>query len=84
VTGSEAAARVYAKALFDIAADNRAADQTSDELHAVSSAIGGLDPELRGFFEMPQVRREDKQRVINLVFEGKVSRPVLGLLHDLI
>jgi len=81
---SEAAARVYAKALFNIAADSHTADQVSEELHGVSSAIGGLDPQLRGFFEMPQIRKADKQQVVNLAFEGKVSRPVLGLLHVLV
>ncbi len=81
---SPAAARVYARALFDIALDANAIDQVADELHAVSSAIDALDPEVRGFFVTPRLRREHKQRIIDSAFEGKVSRPVLGLLHVLI
>lgn len=81
---SQAAARVYAKALFDIAVEGEAVAQTSDELHAVWAAINGLDPDLQGFFQMPQLRREDKRHVINLAFEGKLGRPVLGLLNVLV
>lgn len=84
MTTPQAPARIYAGALFDIAVENRMVDQIADELRAVSSAIDGLDAQLRGFFEMPQIRKEDKQRVVNLAFEGKVSRPVLGLLHVLV
>lgn len=81
---SHAAARVYARALFDIGVDTGTVGTISDELHAVHNAIGELDPALRGFFTFPQFRREDKRRIINLAFEGKVSRPVLGVLHVLI
>ncbi len=77
---SQAAARVYAKALFDIGLAEQAVGRIYDDLHAVRAAIDGLDAELRAFFNMPQLRREDKRRVFNVAFEGKVGRPVLGLL----
>jgi F-type H+-transporting ATPase subunit delta len=77
---SHAAARVYAKALFDIGVEEQAVGAIYDDLHAVQAAIGGLDPQSRAFFLMPQVRREDKRRIFKLAFEGKVGRPVLGLL----
>jgi F-type H+-transporting ATPase subunit delta len=81
---SRAAARVYARALFDIGVETKAVGRIFDELHAVHKAIRGLDPELRAFFNMPQLRREDKRRILSLAFEGKVDRPVLGLLHVLV
>ena len=56
----------------------------SDDLHAVQEALGGLDPELRAFFYLPLLRRADKRRVLDMTFEGKVSRPVLGLFHVLV
>jgi F-type H+-transporting ATPase subunit delta len=84
VNVSEAAARVYANALFGIALEEQAVAAISDELHAVHAAISGLDPELRAFFDMPQLRRDDKRRILNLAFEGKVGRPVLGLIHILV
>jgi F-type H+-transporting ATPase subunit delta len=81
---SQAAARVYAKALFDIGIETGTVGQTYDDLHAAYNALNGLDADLRTFFNLPQFRRDDKRRIISLAFEGKVSRPVLGLLHVLV
>ena len=79
-----AAARVYAKALFDLALQEQALGRIGGDLHAVQDALGALDPELRAFFDLPRLRPTDKRRIINMTFEGKVSRPVLGLLHVLV
>jgi F-type H+-transporting ATPase subunit delta len=76
---SSAAARVYAKALFDIGVEEQAVGTIYDDLRAVYAVLGGLDAELR-FFDLPQLRRDDKRRILKLAFEGKVGRPVLGLL----
>ena len=81
---SQAAARVYAKALFDIGIESGTVGQIYDDLHAVYDALNGLDADLRTFFSLPQFRREDKRRILNMAFEGKVSRPVLGLLNVLV
>ncbi len=81
---SNAAARVYAKALFDIGIEEQAVGTIYDDLHAVQAAVDGLDAELRAFFKMPQLRREDKRRIFKAAFEGRVGRPVLGLLLVLV
>ena len=81
---SHAAARVYAEALLDIGLKEKAVGRIYDDLHAVHAAIRGLDPDLQAFFNLPQFRRDEKRRIINLAFEGKVCRPVLGLLHILV
>jgi len=81
---SQAAARVYAKALFDIGVETGSVGQIYDDLHAVHNALNGLDPDLRTFFYLPRLRREDKRRILNLAFEGKISRTVLGVLHVLV
>ena len=81
---SQAAARVYAKALFDIGMETGSVGQIYDDLHAVHNALNGLEPDLRTFFYLPRFRREDKRRILNLAFEGKVSRPILGVLHVLV
>jgi F-type H+-transporting ATPase subunit delta len=81
---SRAAARVYAKALFELGVAGKSVGRIHDELHAVHAAIEGLDPRLRAFFQAPQLRREDKRRILHMAFEGKVSRPVLGLIHVLV
>jgi len=84
VSISLAAARIYAKALFDIGLEGGSLDGIADELHAVRDALGGLDPQLRVFFELPQLRREDKLEVVDQAFADKVGRPVLGFLHILV
>jgi F-type H+-transporting ATPase subunit delta len=84
VSISLAAARIYASALFDIGADGDSLDRISDELQAVRSAIAGLPSDQRVFFELPQVRSEDKLQAIDRAFADRVSRPVLGLLHVLV
>jgi F-type H+-transporting ATPase subunit delta len=84
MSDNQAAARVYAKALFDIALQEHALGGISDDLHAVQKALGELDPELRAFFYLPLLRRTDKRRVLDMTFEGKVSRAVLGLFHVLV
>lgn len=81
---SHAAARVYADALFEIGLEEGAVGRIHDDLNAVHAALHGLDPELQAFFNRPQLRRDDKRRIIDLAFEGKVGRPVLGLLHVLV
>jgi F-type H+-transporting ATPase subunit delta len=81
---SQAAARVYAKALFDIGVETGSVGQIYDDLHAVHNALNGLDPDLRTFFYLPRLRREDKRRIVSLAFEGKISRTVLGVLHVLV
>ena len=81
---SQAAARVYAKALFDIGLQTGTVGEIYDDLQAAYNALNGLDADLRTFFNLPQFRRDEKRRIINLAFEGKVCRPVLGLLHVLV
>jgi len=81
---SEAAARVYAKALFELGLGEGNLAAAGEDLHAVHSALNGLDPDLRAFFNLPQIRRDEKRRIINLAFAGKVGRPVLGLLNVLV
>jgi F-type H+-transporting ATPase subunit delta len=81
---SEAAARVYAKALFELGLGEGDLAAVSEDLHAVLDALNGPDGDLRAFFTLPQLRREEKRRIINLAFGGKVTRPVLGLLNILV
>jgi F-type H+-transporting ATPase subunit delta len=81
---SQAAARVYAQALFEIGVAHGDLAQVAEELHAVQAAIDGLSPDLRGFFLMPQLRREDKRHVVQLALGDKVGRTVIGLLDVLI
>ena len=81
---SEAASRVYAKALFDLGVGEGNLAAIGEDLHAVQDALNGLEGDLQAFFNLPQLRRDDKRRIINMAFGGKVGRPVLGLLNVLV
>ena len=81
---SQAAARIYATSLFDIGVDDDSLERIGEELHAVRDAFGGLELELQTFFELPQLPREGKKQVLDEAFGGKLSRPVMGLLHVLV
>ena len=70
---SQAAARVYAQALFDIGLETGTVGEIYDDLHAAYNALNGLDADLLTFFNLPQFRRDEKRRIINLAFEGKVG-----------
>jgi F-type H+-transporting ATPase subunit delta len=78
---SEAAARVYAKALFELGLGEGSLAATGEDLHAVQDALNSSDGDVRAFFTLPQLRRDEKRRIINLAFGDKVGRPVLGLLN---
>ena len=81
---SEAAARVYAKALFELGLGEGNLATIGEDLHAVRDALNDLEGDFRAFFTLPQLRRDEKRRIINLAFGGKVGRPVLGLLNILV
>jgi len=81
---SQAAARIYADALFDIGAEESSLERIGRELHAVRDAFAQLDPELRGFFEMPQLPRDGKWQVLDEAFGNTLDRAVQGLLHVLV
>jgi F-type H+-transporting ATPase subunit delta len=84
VSISLAAARVYAKALTDIGAADGSLERIADDLHAVRDALAGLDPDVRHFFELPQLPKDQKLRIVDLAFGDKVGRTVLGLVHVLV
>jgi F-type H+-transporting ATPase subunit delta len=81
---SEAAARVYANALFEIGLGEGNLAAVGEDLHDVQDALNGLEGNLRAFFELPQLRRDDKRRILNMAFGPRVGRPVMGLLNILV
>jgi len=80
---SQAVARVYAKALFDIGTQEGNLGEIFDDLHGVQAAIEA-SREANNFLQSPKLQRPDKKRIMDEIFEGKVCRPVLGLIHVLI
>jgi F-type H+-transporting ATPase subunit delta len=83
VNVSQAVARVYAKALFDIGSKEGNLGQIYDDLQSVSQVIE-MGPTQGRFFNSQVLRRSVKRQMIEEIFGGKICRPVLGLLYVLI
>jgi len=80
---SQAVARVYAEALFDIGTKEGLLGEIYDDLRTVQAAAES-GPEVNRFFNSPKLRRRDKKKILDEVFGEAVCRPVLGLLHVLV
>lgn len=80
---SQAVARVYAKALFDIGTQEGNLGQIYDDLNGVQAAAEATE-EAVAFLQSPRLKRVDKKRIMDEIFGDKVSKPVLGLIHVLI
>jgi len=83
VNTSNAVARVYARALFDIGVEDGSLGRIYDDLQGVKAAAESSTEAVQ-FLNSPKLRREDKIRVMDEIFKDHVSRPVLGLLHVLV
>jgi F-type H+-transporting ATPase subunit delta len=82
---SHAAARVYAQALFEVAQEQGTVGQVLDEMRALYDLVWGAGNEwLREFVLSPRIDRDTKWSVLRETLEGKVCRPVLGLVKVLI
>jgi F-type H+-transporting ATPase subunit delta len=85
VNVSQAVARVYARALVDLAeATDADLGRIFDELHTVQKLVDGEDRTFWQFFASPRLEPAVKKRILDEAFEGKLDRPVLGLLHVLV
>jgi F-type H+-transporting ATPase subunit delta len=80
---SQAVARVYAKALFDIGTENGSLGQIYDDLRGIQ-AVADSGLEETQFLNSPKLQREDKKRILAAVFAEHVSGPVMGLLNVLV
>ena len=81
---SQAVARVYAEALVDMAHAGQAdLGRIVDDLHAVQS-VSDIAQDFNQFFSSPKLDVDHKKQIINELFEGKIGREVMGLIHVLI
>jgi F-type H+-transporting ATPase subunit delta len=73
----------YARALFQAALDQGAADEVFGDVESFLAAKRKT-PALGRVFESPQVPTEDKHRVVDTVLKSRVHKLFLDLLHVLI
>jgi F-type H+-transporting ATPase subunit delta len=82
---SHTIARVYAQALYEVAAQHGVVGQVHDELHALSDlAWKPGNEDIRDFLLSPRIDRATKWELLEKTLGGMLSRPILGLLKVLI
>ncbi|WP_309123234.1 F0F1 ATP synthase subunit delta [Paenibacillus sp.] len=77
------AAKRYAKALFAVAQEKGAVEETGAQLEAVATALEG-DADIRTFFNHPNIGVDAKVRALQQAVGGQVSDSVLNTLKLLV
>ena len=80
---SEAVAKRYAGALFEIVEARGTVDKVEAELETVSTAVANVD-DLRKVLNHPQISKEDKKALLEKIFKDEVSAEVLNLLKVIV
>ncbi len=74
---------VYGDALFDIATETGRVDELDEEARDVL-AVWQENADLHTLMDAPKIDREDKTRIIEEVFSGRVSAEMVGLMRILV
>ncbi|SMF66917.1 F-type H+-transporting ATPase subunit delta [Paenibacillus uliginis N3/975] len=77
------AAKRYARALFEVAAQQQKGLEVEQELRVVVSAIEG-DADIQKFISTPNIPRSVKMNALNKALAGKISKPVLNTIELLL
>lgn len=75
--------KTYGDALFEVALESGQLDTYWDEVKAVRTALAE-NPELFKLMSHPKIVKEEKEKVIEDIFEGKVSAELVGLLRMIV
>lgn len=75
-------AESYARALFELAEQAAALDETADELRQIVSVLDA-NPTLRAVFDHPLINSQRRAETIRKLFEGRVSGLVYRFLQVL-
>lgn len=73
------ATKTYSDALFELAIEENTVDSLFEEVLAVQAALSD-NPELKELMMHPKVVREEKVKIIENIFKGKVSDVLCGFL----
>jgi F-type H+-transporting ATPase subunit delta len=80
--GSQRITQVYSAALYQSALPLGLADSVLEELFEIASLLK-KNPKLEAFFSIPVISRDEKTRLVKLVFEGKCSPLVMNFIFVL-
>ena len=76
-------AGTYGEALFSLACEENKVDSLYDEVLALEDILE-QNPDLTALMNHPKVTKEEKQKVIKEVFEGRASGELTGFLNLLL
>ncbi len=74
------AALRYAKAILNLAIDNKSEAAVNDDMSFIAATIAE-NKDLEVMLNSPIVKASDKMNVLNALFQGKVNNITLGLFH---
>ena len=75
--------KTYGDALFEVALEENNLDLFLEEVNVVKAAMDE-NPDLFKLMTHPKVVKEEKIKVIENIFEGKVSRELVGLIRMIV
>ena len=70
----------YGEALFELAAENNKEEEFLGEITALKGLLKE-NPEFGSLMNHPKILKEEKLKVLEDVFSGRISREQLGFLH---
>ena len=70
----------YGEALFELAVDEGREEQFLEEVTALKELLK-QNPDFEKLMNHPKILKEEKIKVLEEVFEGRISKELLGLLH---
>ena len=73
----------YGDALFELALEENRLDSMNEEVLAVAEAIRE-NPDLTGVMNHPKIDKEDKVKLIEDIFKGRVSDELVGLMRMIV
>ncbi len=74
---------VYGEALYELAVEQKKTDQLYEEVLAVQEILR-TNPDLSTLMNHPKITKEEKLRVVEEVFHGRVDDDITGLLRLLL
>ena len=70
----------YGEALFELAVDEGKENELLDEVCALKELLSE-NPDFGSLMNHPKVLKEEKLKVLENVFDGRLSKELLGFLH---
>ena len=77
------ASGVYGEALYELAVEEKKTDQFYDEVRVLQEVLR-TNPELSTLMNHPKITKEEKLRVVEEVFHGRMDDEITGLLRLLL